>query len=209
MDNFFKRKHFIHKQEQENKSNNRSDVKIHSDKSIDIEKSKGILSEIVIGYKKNDNQDDCVQDNSDVDYGHATDATPSDTDKINETSQSVNDSSEIGDDLNFDFAIKKTNSLSFDDIKKRQGIQNLTERTRLLNILKTLFAIQLIAMNLLVALVIIWTVFDFTFFNDVNANLLNEVVGFLKFYISAILVELLSAIVYIIHKVFSLKIKDL
>ncbi len=110
---------------------------------------------------------------------------------------------------------KKTNnensdssSLSFDELRKKKGIQNLQERSKLLSILKWLFGIQLVFMNLIVALIIIWVIFKCEHFNNVDKEILGLVVSFVKSYITVVLAELLGGIIYVTHKVFSEKFSD-
>ncbi len=99
-------------------------------------------------------------------------------------------------------------SLSFDELRKKKGIQNLEERSKLLNILKWLFGIQLVFMNLIVALIIIWVIFKCEHFNNVDKEVLGLVVSFVKSYITVVLAELLGGIIYVTHKVFSEKFND-
>lgn len=102
----------------------------------------------------------------------------------------------------------KSSSISIRDIRKQKGIQNLEERKQLLSILKRLFGIQLVFMNAIVAVLAVWVVFKIPFFNEVEPEVLKEVMSFVRFYITAVLVELLGGIIYITHKVFSEKLSD-
>lgn len=95
--------------------------------------------------------------------------------------------------------------ISLSDVTKQRRIQNLGERTELLHALKHLFFLQLAVMNLVVGILILWVVFDFSFFNDIHSADLQVCVSFMKYYISAILVELLGGIIFVVHKVFSEK----
>lgn len=91
-------------------------------------------------------------------------------------------------------------------LRRKRGLQNLEERKKLLDILKILFIIQLVFMNCIVLFIVVWIVFKSKIFNEINSELLKEILLFIKYYISAVLVELLGALVYVIHRVFSAKI---
>ncbi len=93
-------------------------------------------------------------------------------------------------------------SIELADVEKQQKI---VHRDQLLHILSRLFTIQLVFMNIIVLCVVVWTVFRCKCFNTVESNVLDIVTSFMKYYISAILAELLTAIIYITHKVFSKK----
>lgn len=95
---------------------------------------------------------------------------------------------------------------TYDMLAKKKGEQTLAERKKLLDILRHLFSIQLIAMNIIVFLAIIWCIFDFPFLKSINQDSLNSIVGLIKFYVGAVLAELLGGIIYIVHNVFSDKI---
>ncbi len=95
--------------------------------------------------------------------------------------------------------------ISLSDVTKQRRIQNLGERTELLRILKHFFFFQLAVMNLVVGALVFCVVFDFKFLNDIQTADLQICVSFMKYYISAILVELLGGIIFVVHKVFSEK----
>lgn len=89
------------------------------------------------------------------------------------------------------------------DIAIKRKNQNLEERKTLLKILALLLGIQLIFMNAVVSLIVYWCVFDRKVFHELDANVLACIFDFTKFYVTAVLVELLGGIVYIVHSVFS------
>ena len=98
---------------------------------------------------------------------------------------------------------KDISPFTYDMLAKKKGEQTLAERKKLLDILHHLFSIQLIAMNIIVFLAIIWCIFDFPYLKSINQDSLNNIVGLIKFYVGAVLAELLSGIIYIVKKVFS------
>ena len=97
----------------------------------------------------------------------------------------------------------RSSPFTYDMLAKKKGEQTLAERKKLLDILRHLFSIQLIAMNIIVFLAIIWCIFDFPYLKSINQDSLNNIVGLIKFYVGAVLAELLSGIIYIVKKVFS------
>ena len=66
-----------------------------------------------------------------------------------------------------------------------------------------MLGLQLFFMNLIVAVIVFWVVFDCPKFTTLDTNILGIVLSFLKFYISAVIVELLGGMIYIVHKVFN------
>lgn len=89
------------------------------------------------------------------------------------------------------------------DIAIKRKNQNLEERKTLLKILALLLGIQLFFMNAVVFLIVYWCVFDRKVFHELDADVLACIFDFTKFYVTAVLVELLGGIVYIVHSVFS------
>lgn len=83
--------------------------------------------------------------------------------------------------------------------------QKLQERKKLLRILSWLLGIQMVFMNIVVLLIVVWCVFDHKVFRAVDADVLKGILGFTKYYVTAVLVELLSGVLYIVHSVFSEK----
>ena len=98
---------------------------------------------------------------------------------------------------------KEKPSLSLKALTAKKENQNLAERKILLIILAVLLGVQLIFMNAVVLLIILWGVFDRDSFRELNPDVLRCVLDFTKYYVTAVLVELLSGIIYIITKVFS------
>lgn len=91
-------------------------------------------------------------------------------------------------------------------LKHKKGVQNLQERKTLLILLGVFFAVQLISMNLFVGFLIFWTTCDISWLREMDFELLSIMTSFMKFYISAILVEILGGIIFITHKVYTEKI---
>lgn len=85
---------------------------------------------------------------------------------------------------------------------KKQN-QNLVERKILLVILAVLLGIQLFFMNAVVLLIVLWNIFDWEVFRDSDTDVLKYILDFTKYYVTAVLVELLGGIIYIVHRVFS------
>ncbi len=85
---------------------------------------------------------------------------------------------------------------------KKQN-QNLAERKVLLVILAVLLGIQLLFMNAIVLLIVLWSLFDWEFFRELDTDVLKCILDFTKYYVTAVLVELLGGIIYIVHRVFS------
>lgn len=74
-------------------------------------------------------------------------------------------------------------------------------RDRLLRLVSKLIYIQLVFFNLVIIIIVVALIFDFSCFrqlNDMSVNLLS----FLKYYISATIVELLSMLFFILRYVF-------
>ena len=88
------------------------------------------------------------------------------------------------------------------ELRVKKGEQNLDERKQLLNILKILFTIQMIFMNAIVLLIILWGGLKLSFLRD-DMEHLEAVIDMTKAYITAILVELLGGIIFIVHNVYS------
>lgn len=93
-------------------------------------------------------------------------------------------------------------------LKAQKGIQNLQERLKLFGVLKVLFGIQMVFMNIIVLLIVAGSFLDLPFTNDLSDDTLKILIGFVKYYITAVLVELLGAIVFVVHNVFSDKTID-
>ena len=91
------------------------------------------------------------------------------------------------------------------ELLRKKEQQKLEERKTLLRILSTLLGIQIFFMNVVVLLIAVWCVFDFDFFREVDANILSGIFDFTKYYVTAVLVELLGGIIFIVHNVFSEK----
>ena len=89
------------------------------------------------------------------------------------------------------------------ELAAKKKNQNLTERKILLVILAVLLGIQLLFMNAIVLLIIFWSLFDWKCFRALDTNVLKCILDFSKYYVTAVLVELLGGIIYIVHRVFS------
>ena len=90
-----------------------------------------------------------------------------------------------------------------DSLLAERAKQNISQRKSLLICLIFLLGLRLFFMNLIVAVIVFWVVFDCPKFTTLDTNILGIVLSFLKFYISAVIVELLGGMIYIVHKVFN------
>lgn len=89
------------------------------------------------------------------------------------------------------------------DLALKKQNQNLAERKVLLIILAVLLGLQLLFMNAVVLLIVLWSIFDWKCFRVLDADVLKCILDFTKYYVTAVLVELLGGIIYIVHRVFS------
>ena len=96
-------------------------------------------------------------------------------------------------------------ALTLKEIALKKQNQNLAERKVLLGILAVLLGIQLLFMNAIVLLVVLWCIFHWECFRELDPDVLSCIFDFTKYYVTAVLVELLGGIVYIVHNVFSQK----
>ncbi len=96
-------------------------------------------------------------------------------------------------------------TLTLKELALKKQNQNLAERKVLLTILAALLGIQLFFMNAIVLLIVLWCIFHWECFRELDAGVLNCIFDFTKYYVTAVLVELLGGIVYIVHSVFSQK----
>ena len=83
--------------------------------------------------------------------------------------------------------------------------QKLEERKKLLSALTILLGIQMFFMNVVVLLIVLWCIFHHDRFREVDSAVLDGILGFTKYYVTAVLVELLSGVLFIVHSVFSEK----
>lgn len=94
-------------------------------------------------------------------------------------------------------------TLTLKELAVKKQYQNLAERKILLVILAVLLGIQLLFMNAVVLLIVLWSLFDWEVFRELNSDVLKCILDFTKYYVTAVLVELLGGIIYIVHRVFS------
>lgn len=98
---------------------------------------------------------------------------------------------------------KEKPTLTLKELAAKKQYQNLAERKILLAILAVLLGIQLLFMNAVVLLIVLWSLFDWEVFRELNSDVLKCILDFTKYYVTAVLVELLGGIIYIVHRVFS------
>ena len=60
----------------------------------------------------------------------------------------------------------------------------------------------MIFMNVIVLIIVLWVALGFTWINDVSSEILSEISGMTKFYVTAVLAELLGGVIFIVHSVF-------
>lgn len=89
------------------------------------------------------------------------------------------------------------------DLAIQKQAQNLAERKVLLIILAILFGLQLLFMNAIVLFIVLWSIFDWECFRNIDGSILKSILDFSKYYVTAVLVELLGGIMYIVHRVFT------
>lgn len=94
-------------------------------------------------------------------------------------------------------------TLTLKELAAKKQYQNLAERKILLVILAVLLGIQLLFMNAVVLLIVLWSLFDWKVFRELSTDVLKCILDFTKYYVTAVLVELLGGIIYIVHRVFS------
>lgn len=94
------------------------------------------------------------------------------------------------------------NQYSFNESQKR------SQRTAILVIVSVLIFIQLIFFNMIVAVMLASITMDLSIFKNVGTEIAGLILDFLKFYVSATIVELLGMLLFIIKNVFDWSIKD-
>lgn len=80
--------------------------------------------------------------------------------------------------------------------------QNLSHREKLIKIVGALFFAQMTFMNVIVLAIVLWATLDFPWLNKVSPGILSEISGMTKFYVTAVLAELLTGIIFIVQSVF-------
>lgn len=106
---------------------------------------------------------------------------------------SLNDNSEYG---------RKIQNIARKVIKNSES-QKLTLRSGLAVAIKRIIWFQLLFFNLIVLLIVSSVTLKIPFFKSINTELAIELFEFLKYYISATIVELLGMLAFILHYVFS------
>lgn len=96
-------------------------------------------------------------------------------------------------------------ALTLKELAAKKQNQNLAERKGLLVILTILLGLQLLFMNTVVLLIVVWISIRAEFLREVDPAVLTSILDFTKYYVTAVLVELLGGIIYIVHRVFSEK----
>ncbi len=120
--------------------------------------------------------------------------------------QSLDIIEEIKNEAQKDFGSEYTGkSLTKEALEIQRDVNNIGEREKLLDWLKIMFCIQMLFMNSIVLIVVIWVVFDIPIFNSLSGAPLKEVIEFIKYYVTAVLAELLGGVIFIVIKVFSYK----
>lgn len=163
----------------------------------DIDKqSKDILSELAGSISENRITNSKKRTNKNVDDNKNTKLTYN-----NDETHSSDEVTEI--EKISDRKLKKDKKvITANDLKVKKGLQSLNERKKLLGILKTLFVLQLIFMNIVILLIVGWVVLNIDCFKETNIENLNAIIDLTKYYITAVLVELLAGIIFIVHSVF-------
>lgn len=90
-----------------------------------------------------------------------------------------------------------------ENIIQREESQKLRLRDKLTKTVSKFIWIQLIFFNLVVLIIVLAVTSKFEYFKIINNELATLLFDFLKYYISATIVELLGMLVFILHYVFS------
>lgn len=138
-------------------------------------------------------------------------ASPNNSDAAQESTEATKASNEILGEIakKTEKKTRKSKEHSWDNPPKtlreaglRRIQQNLSHRENLIKILGILFLIQMVFMNVIVLAIVLWVALDLTWLNDVSLGALSEISGMTKFYVTAVLVELLGGIIFIVQSVF-------
>lgn len=181
---------------------------------FDKKRNKQIVTDLAKSYE---NEETNSQESSEASEPiPPTDANSNQNDSSDKSSAANNNNSDSSEPLDSDNSHTKTyeddeNSspnISANALRKKKGELNLEERKKLLSILKFLFGAQLFFMNVVVIVIVLWVVLELPFLRIVEDNTLTILVDMTKYYITAVLVELLGGIIYIVHNVFSDKTID-
>ena len=86
--------------------------------------------------------------------------------------------------------------------------QKRIHRTKILKTVIVLIYIQLIFFNIIVLIMLSSVIFNFSFFRVIDAKMTELILDFLKYYVSATVVELLGMFLLIIKNVFDSSLKD-
>lgn len=182
---------------------------------FDKKRNKQIVTDLAMSYENEETNSQASSEASEP--NPTTDAHPNQNDSPDESSTTTNnDCVESSSLLNSDKSQTKayeddensSPNISADALRKKKGELNLEERKKLLNILKFLFGAQLFFMNVVVLVIVLWVVLELPFLRTVDDNILTILVDMTKYYITAVLVELLGGVIYIVHNVFSDKTID-
>lgn len=121
--------------------------------------------------------------------------------KLISSNNNSNDETSSGEDI--DQKVNSINDKLNNEIIRNQETQKLVLRERLNSTVIKFIWIQLIFFNIVVISIVLSVIVKAPFFNDINTNLAGLLFNFLKYYISATIVELLGMLVFILHYVFS------
>ncbi len=89
------------------------------------------------------------------------------------------------------------------EILKKIEKQKIKLRDKLVNAVKHVIWFQLVFFNIIILAIVLAVTSKIPLFKDIDIELSIQLFGFLKYYISATIVELLGMLVFILHYVFS------
>ena len=180
-----------------------------------------VLNRLLEKYKSEDSKESSNESPSNETQPNGgsihTDANADNSSKINEPNSedsekvettTVKQRAKLEDEIDRNFSNSPDAHARDQKIKERSANQTLDNREELIQVLKRLFRLQLVFMNIVVVIIAIWSVFDIPWFHEIDLHIYDSLCSFLKYYVSAVLVEMLSALIFIIHQVFSKKDYD-
>lgn len=97
---------------------------------------------------------------------------------------------------------KQAHKLNLQVTEKAED-QKLILRNKLAVAVKHIIWFQLIFFNIIILIIVLAVTSNFSFFRNIDSQMSIQLFEFLKYYISATIVELLGMLIFILHYVFS------
>lgn len=82
-------------------------------------------------------------------------------------------------------------------------------KKKLLKLVKRLLFIQIFVMNIVVIGIVSFVVLDVPIFKTLDSEIISQILGFLKFFVGAVLAELIAMLFFIVKNVFDSTMPDL